>query len=91
MLIPSKYEDISANLLVIGSYVIKSLKSKKRNIEELFRKLNKEHAVNLDQYFNTLTFLWLAEIVNVDAFQISLVINDSKENLHVPKATVQTR
>ena len=90
MLIPSKYEDISANLLVIGSYIIRSLKSKKRNIEELFRKLNKEHAVNLDQYFNALTFLWLAEIINLDAFQISLVINDSKENLHNPKTTIQT-
>lgn len=90
MLIPSKYEDISANLLVIGSYIIKSVKSKETNIEELYQKLNKEHAVNLDQCFNALTFLWLAEIINVDSFQISLVINDSKENLHDPKTTIHT-
>lgn len=72
MLIPTKYEDLNFNLLVIGSYVIKLLKKNPYNIENLFQKLKKEHNLNLEQFFNALTFLWLAEIINVDLYQVSL-------------------
>lgn len=82
MLIPSKYEDISTNLLIIGSYIITSLNSKNYNVEELYQKLIKDHSVNLDQYFNALTFLWLAEIITVDSIIISLVKNVTEKTLH---------
>ncbi len=84
MLIPSKYEDISTNLLIVGSYIITALNSKNYNVEDLYQKLNKNHAVNLDQYFNALTFLWLAEIINVDSLTISLVKNVTEKTLHNP-------
>lgn len=83
MLIPSKYEDISTNLLIVGSYIINSLNSRKYNVEDLYQKLNKTHAVNLDQYFNALTFLWLAEIINVDSLTITLGKNDTEKTLHI--------
>ena len=81
MLLPSKYEDINSNLLVIGSFIIKQLKKRPYNIEDLFQHLKKYHFINLEQYFNSITFLWLADIVVLNSFQISLnpnrVLNDS--------------
>ena len=72
MLIPSKYENINYNLLVIGANIIKLLKKKPYNIHDLFHKMQQIDELNLEQYFNTLTFLWLAEIINKDLYQISL-------------------
>lgn len=72
MLIPSKYEDINSNLLVIGAVVIKTLKKRSYNIEDLFQLLKKYHSLNLEQYFNVITFLWLAEIIELNTYQISL-------------------
>ncbi len=88
MLIPTKYENINYNLLVLGAYIISLLKKKPYNIEELFQVINKikeekkKTLINLDQYFNTLTFLWLSEIILLDEFKIYLNNNnDSKETL----------
>lgn len=88
MLIPTKYENINDNLLVLGAYIISLLKKKPYNIEELFQVINKikeekkKTLINLDQYFNTLTFLWLSEIILLDEFKIYLNNNnDSKETL----------
>lgn len=73
MLIPSKYEDINYNLLVIGYKIIRMLKERSFNIEDLFQKLKDECNLNLEQYFNTLTFLWLADIIQINLYQISLL------------------
>lgn len=78
MLIPSKYEDINSNLLVIGSYMIKELKKRPYNIEDLFQRMKKYYFINLDQYFNAITFLWLSDIVILNTFQISLNTNGVK-------------
>lgn len=92
MLIPTKYENINENLLVLGANLISLLKQKQYNIEELFQAVNKvkedkkKTLVNLDQYFNTLTFLWIAEIIYIDTFKIYLnkYSDDIKENLLNP-------
>lgn len=72
MLIPSKYEDINYNLLVLGSKAIRLLKKKAYNLEDLYQRMNKDMEINLEQYFNLLTFLWLADIIRIDLYQISL-------------------
>lgn len=72
MLIPSKYEDINYNLLVIGYKIIRMLKERTYNIEDLFQKMKNDCNINLEQYFNTLTFLWLADIIQINLYQISL-------------------
>lgn len=79
MLIPSKYEDINSNLLVLGSFVIKALKKNSYNIEDLYQRLKKVHSINLEQYFNVVTFLWLADIVVLNTYQISLNISGKKD------------
>lgn len=75
MLIPSKYENLSTNLFVIGSFIIRLLKKKHYNIEDLFQLLKKNHSVNFELFVNTLTFLWLADIIVIDTYQISLNSN----------------
>lgn len=76
MLIPSKYEDINYNLLVIGYKIIRMLKERTYNIEDLFQKMKNDCNINLEQYFNTLTFLWLADIIQINLYQISLQIKN---------------
>ncbi|MEW6004969.1 MAG: hypothetical protein AB1695_06595 [Stygiobacter sp.] len=87
MLIPNKYENIDDNLLVLGAKVISLLKQKSYVIEDLFLQLNKEKGtkkgklINLDQYFNALTFLWLADLILYENFIISINRNDTQTNL----------
>ena len=86
MLLPNKYENINDNLLVIGSNLVSVLKHRPHNIEDLFKAVNKErakknlHQINLDQYFNALTFLWLAEIITLNEFQIFINLNKSTKD-----------
>lgn len=76
MLIPNKHENINNNLLVIGGLLLSLLKKNPNNIEDLFKLANKEREkknlklINLEQYFNALTFLWLAELIELNEFHI---------------------
>lgn len=72
MLLPSKYEDLNSNLIVIGAYIIEILKRRPYNVEDLFQVLRNKYNINLEQYFNSITFLWLSDIVILNTFQISL-------------------
>lgn len=73
MLLPSKYEDLNSNLIVVGAYIIEILQRRSYNVEDLFQVLRNKHNINLEQYFNAITFLWLSEIVMLNTFQISLL------------------
>ena len=73
MLIPSKHEQLEKNLLVIGGDILSILQKRKIwNIEELFQNLKKIKSINLNQYYNSITFLWLADIIQVDEYNILL-------------------
>ena len=74
MLVPSKYENLEKSLLVLGGEVISLLKKDIYDIESLFQKLNglKDGGINLDQYYNVISFLWCAEIVTLDNYLIFL-------------------
>jgi hypothetical protein len=74
MLIPTRYENLNKNLLVAGADVISHLQKKPYNIEELFQLLKKEKGMNLNQYFNCLTFLWLADILVLENSDLKLVM-----------------
>jgi len=77
MLIPSKHERLEKNLLVIGADILALLKRNRvYNIENLFQNLKCIKSVNLDQYYNAITFLWLSNIVTVDEYTISLKIKN---------------
>lgn len=73
MLIPSKHERLEKNLLVIGGDILGLLTKRKIwNIETLFQNLKEVKSVNLNQYYNSITFLWLSDVIQVDEYNISL-------------------
>lgn len=75
MLLPTKYEDLNYNVLVLGAHTIRYIKKGTNNIEELFAKLKLEHKVDLDLFFDIITFLWLADIIIYKNYSITLRVN----------------
>ena len=63
MLIPSRYENLKNNLLVIGGEVIEKLRKKPYNIDVLYNVLKRGRNINSEQYYDVLTFLWLSDII----------------------------
>lgn len=72
MIIPNKYENLEKSLLVIGANIINILKNKPYNIEELFTKLKNYNQISLEQFYDTLLFLWLGEILQANAAGLSI-------------------
>ena len=67
MLYPSESENLEFNLIVIGSKIIKELKRKQHwNIEELFQEIRNDIPINLERFYNSLCFLWLADVIQLD-------------------------
>ena len=62
----------NSGLFSTSSCIIVILKKRKQNIEDLFQKLRDEKSVTLEQFYNTLTFLWLSDIIDNDEFYINL-------------------
>lgn len=75
MLLPTKYENLNYNVLVLGAHTIRYIKKGTNNIEELFAKLKLEHKVDLDLFFDIITFLWLADIIIYKNYSITLRVN----------------
>ncbi len=72
MLIPTPYESLQKNTIIIGGDIIGLLKQKNYNIEALFNELKKLKSTHLNQFYNTLLFLWLADIVELDEHTLIL-------------------
>lgn len=85
MFIPNKHENLQKSTIVLGANIISALNKKTTlNIEDLFQELKKEfpredekEPISLNQYYNTLTFLWLSELINLDEFTLTLKNNVS--------------
>lgn len=76
MLVPSKYENVNKNLLVIGAEIIAHLKKRTYAIEELYQDMKQSSGIGIEQYFDGLTFLWLSDILILDGFQINLTMSN---------------
>jgi len=74
MFIPTKHENLNKSTIVLGADIIKSLKKKDYNVEDLFQELKKifKKDISLNQYYNTLTFLWLTDVVELNEFNLKL-------------------
>lgn len=72
IILPTKYEKLSQNTMVIGAAVIGLLKKQKYPIEELYQVLKKKEQINLERFYNTLTFLWISEVITSDGVLVSL-------------------
>jgi hypothetical protein len=72
MLIPTSYENLHKNTLIIGADIIRLLKQKDYNIEALFNELKKLNSIHLNQFYNTLLFLWLVGIIELNEHTLIL-------------------
>lgn len=72
MLIPTKHENLSSNTLVVGAEILHTLKKSPFSTEDLFLKTKNIKKIGIDQFYNTLTFLWLIDAITIDEHHISL-------------------
>jgi len=72
MLIPTPYENLHKNIIVIGADIIRLLKQKDYNIEALFNEVKKLKSIHLNQFYNTLLFLWLVDIIELNEHTLRL-------------------
>lgn len=74
MFIPTKHENLQKSTILLGADIIKSLKKREYNVDDLFQNLKKvfEKDISLNQYYNTLTFLWLTDIIELNDFNLKL-------------------
>jgi len=82
MLTPNEYEDLNTCLIILGSDIIRLLKKKKFNGQDLFIELNKQKEVSLEKFHDTLTFLWLVDAIVYGEYTIKL------KSLNVLKQTI---
>jgi len=74
MLIPTSYENLHKNTIIIGADIIRLLKQKDYNIEALFNEVKKLKSTHLNQFYNTLLFLWLVGIIELNEHTLILKI-----------------
>jgi hypothetical protein len=72
MLFPAKHENLQKNLLVVGADIIAFLKKREYNIEKLFEEIKAVKGIELEHFYNTITFLWLTEVIEVNEFTLYL-------------------
>ena len=72
MLIPLKHEKLDTSIVVLGADLLGLLKRKSHNVESLFQDAKRIKALSLDQYYNTLSFLWMSGLVELQHHQVIL-------------------
>jgi len=79
MIIPTKYENIKENPLIIGYHIIALLKENPLSFLEIHHQLFQFKKIELgyENLLETLTFLYLSEIIEIDNNIIRLK-NDSQ-------------
>lgn len=63
MLVPTKHEKLNRNILVLGADLLSLLKSKEFNIEELYQREKISKDISLEDFLDTLLFLWLNDLI----------------------------
>lgn len=83
MLIPTKHQELKSNTLVLGADILFYLKNDEQNLEDLFKKIRTEKNIDLDNFFDAVTFLWLIDAVDFLESNLSKKIksNDITEDL----------
>ncbi len=74
MLTPTKHQDLNNNVLVIGAEILFLVKKKDYTIEELFQKSKINLKINLELYFDVLTFLWLIGSIAINEKTITTTL-----------------
>lgn len=72
MLIPTKYENIEKNILVVSSEILKLLKKKSFGVDDLFAEIKKIKQIDFESYFDCLVFLYLADFLEAQNHYVFL-------------------
>lgn len=78
MIVPTKHQNIIHNPLVLGADILFILRNGELTIEELYQNLKKSTNLDLDIFYDTLTYLWLIESIKIKANIITKTTNVSK-------------
>lgn len=71
MLIPTKHQELKSNTLVLGADILFLIKNDEINLDDLYKKLIIEKNIDLDSFFDGITFLWLIEAINFQENKVS--------------------
>ena len=63
MYLLNKYDDINSSFLVVGAFILQMLKGGNYRTESLFQKCKVENNIALNQFLNTITFLWILDLI----------------------------
>ena len=72
MIIPTKFDELDSNAMVLGASILEHVRVGGANLEEVFQRLKSKHQVTLDRYLDTLLFLWLCRLVEIDRHHVKL-------------------
>lgn len=66
MITPTKHQNLNSNIIVVGAEILQLLKKDDFTLEELFQKAKINLQINLELFFDVLTFLWLIDAITIN-------------------------
>lgn len=83
MILPTKYENIKENPLIVGYQIISLLKNNALTLLDIHLQLKKHKKLELDYntLIDTLTFLYLADAIEIDN-NIIIIKNDTPKAIY---------
>lgn len=66
MIVPTKHEKLDESILVLGSIVLKVLRTKDYLLEDLYNKVLTKKYISIDNFLDSILTLWLLEMVSVN-------------------------
>jgi len=71
MIIPTKHQNLNLNPMVLGADILFLLRKQNLTLEELYQSLRKTINLDLDLFYDTLTYLWLIDSIAMNKNKIS--------------------
>jgi len=68
MVLPNKHEELKKNIIVVGADILDFIKSGPCNTDILYRKILKKNQISIDQFNDTLLFLYLIDSIEFSSF-----------------------
>ncbi len=90
MILPTKYEKLKENSLIVGAHIISFLKADDLSLNDLYHLLQSRKKLELDliMLIDTLSFLFLTEIIEIDSHNLIRLTNETKQNLHIAEKII---
>ena len=66
MILPTKHQNLNKSPLIIGAEILSVLKKNDVSVENLFQKLRVKFDISLELFFDSITFLWLINSINIE-------------------------